>query len=409
MIFDENSYKYVDDIYNCEGKVASLGGGRFKMKDPVFEEQELYLKLEGNAITTTTTHNEIVKDLLKLENQIPIQLLKRVLPKDLDEKSLNLLFFEFCVSVSPLPLPPYESNENFIQSRREIVDQSQHLLHFLYSLLFYQRFSAYAPSSDQRSGSIFVDLLNMMANVLRLGVLQQLVDAVGLIQSLFSMLGKIHHSSPFAIEITSPKFPSASKLKNVGVKFHGGGHGGGFDKQSATLTLPILTINDFCEVILRNLVAFEVEAKLNPATLSHYVKLMSGLIATVNDVRILRRAGIIAGDCSGNEDDVVKMFNELGNASEVSRSDASRATKDSFFDFELRIVEDISGYYESRWMVKAERFMKRYIFPVVQVLMILVVLGLILIVVIRTVCGWFSCPKIMGHSIIKNTAYYNLL
>ncbi|KAG7025194.1 putative UPF0481 protein, partial [Cucurbita argyrosperma subsp. argyrosperma] len=335
------------------------------------------------------------QDLLKLENQIPIQVLKRVLPKDLIE-NLPILFYKFCVFVSPLSLPSADkfttSDDNPFLNLSEILDQSQHLLHFFYALLYYQRFLAYMPSQDYRSGSLFVELLNLLAKVVQVGVVQQLVEAVGLIQSLIGMLGKIHHSSPFETE-TSPGFPSATKLRKVGVKFRGG-DGGGFDDESATLTLPIVTINDFYEVILRNLVAFEVEAKLNPSSLSHYVTLMNGLIATTKDVGILKRAGIIVGGRSGDEDDVVKLFKDLGNVVMKGGFDSEegRSNFESYMNFERRIGEEIMKYYESRWMVKAERFVKRYIFPVLQGLMILVVVVLILIVAIRTVCELHKTP-----------------
>ncbi|XP_023535329.1 putative UPF0481 protein At3g02645 [Cucurbita pepo subsp. pepo] len=373
------------------GSSDRLHNRRYKLELPVFDEQELYLKLEGNM--ATMTRNEILKDLLKLENQIPIQVLKRVLPKDLIE-NLPILFYKFCVFVSPLSLPSADkfttSNDNPFLNLSEILDQSQHLLHFLYALLYYQRFLAYRPSQDYRSGSLFVELLNLLAKVVQVGIVQQLVEAVGLIQSLIGMLGKIHHSSPFETE-TSPGLPSATKLRKVGVKFHGG-DGGGFDDESATLTLPSVTINDFYEVILRNLVAFEVEAKMNPSSLSHYVTLMNGLIATTKDVGILKRAGIIVGGRSGDEDDVVKLFKDLGNVVVKGGFDSEegRSNFESFMNFEGRIGEEIMKYYESRWMVKAERFVKRYIFPVLQGLMILVVVVLILIVAIRTVCAIFD-------------------
>ncbi|XP_022973973.1 UPF0481 protein At3g47200-like [Cucurbita maxima] len=396
------------DEKNDEGSSDWLHNRRHKLELPVFNEQELYLKLEGNM--ATLTRNEILKDLLKLENQIPIQVLKRVLPKDFTE-NLPILFYKFCVFVSPLSLPSADkfttSNDNVFLNLSEILDQSQHLLHFFYALLYYQRFLAYMPSQDYRSGSLFVELLNLLAKVVQVGVVQQLVEAVGLIQSLIGMLGKIHHSSPFETE-TSPGFPSATKLRKVGVKFRGG-DGGGFNDESATLTLPIVTINDFYEVILRNLVAFEVEAKLNPSSLSHYVKLMNGLIATTKDVGILKRAGIIVSGRSGDEDDVVKLFKDLGNVVVKGGFDSEegRSNFESFMNFERRIGEEIVKYYEGRWMVKGERFVKRYVFPVLQGLMILVVVVLILIVAIRTVCGWFSCPKIMGHRIISSA--YDML
>ncbi|XP_022150001.1 putative UPF0481 protein At3g02645 [Momordica charantia] len=135
-----------------KGKVYD--SDRFEFELPVFNEQRLYLNSEENI---TTTQNEIAKDLLKLENQIPIQALKMVLPKNLFKENLPLLFYKFCASVSPLSLPPLD-NPNFLASHNGwfpnlcgILDQSQHLLHFLYTLFLYKRYLAFQQPLQQRS------------------------------------------------------------------------------------------------------------------------------------------------------------------------------------------------------------------------------------------------------------------
>ncbi|KAG6592377.1 putative UPF0481 protein, partial [Cucurbita argyrosperma subsp. sororia] len=71
---------------------------------PSFVEQRLYgCLIEANLMT----QDELVNDVLKHENQIPIFVIKKILPQNLGN-NLHILLFRFCEVVSPKKLPPHD-------------------------------------------------------------------------------------------------------------------------------------------------------------------------------------------------------------------------------------------------------------------------------------------------------------
>ncbi|XP_008459652.2 putative UPF0481 protein At3g02645 [Cucumis melo] len=369
---------------------------------PSFVEQKLYSCLiEGNLMT----HDEIVKDILMLENQIPLLVLKNILPENFSNK-LDLLFFKFCDFVSPIQLPPHDIPE-FMRYRgytdlSQILEQSHHLLHFLYLLILDKSSSIDCPVGMALcSASLVVKLLNVLASVLQIVFLQQLSEAAGLIQTLFGLLGRTGSSSSSTDNnINSPLLiPSAEELQRVGVKLEGNCqdfHNSIRFKQEPRkicLELPTITINAFSEVVFRNLMAFEAATKLNPPCFSYYVALMSWLITTANDVKILKQERIIESH-SCSEEEIVKVFSGLRNVLELHQQSNYKSCTIMNMA-EIQIAKDINCYYESCWKVKARRLVKRYVNPVLKLIFVMVVILLIVVVVVRTFCGWFGCSRIL--------------
>ncbi|XP_038889519.1 putative UPF0481 protein At3g02645 [Benincasa hispida] len=368
---------------------------------PSFVDQKLYSCLiEGNLMT----QDEIIKDILMLENQIPLLVLKNILPDNYGNK-LDLLFFKFCDVVSLKRLPPHDIPEFMVYrgytDLSQILEQSHHLLHFLYLLIMDTSSSPERPVGMALcSASLGVELLNVLASVLQIAFLQQLSEAVGLIQTLFGLLGRAGSSSSSTDQDMNspPLIPSAMELRKVGVQLQGNcldfydSIRFKQEPRKVCLELPTITINDFAEVVFRNLVAFEAATNLNPPWFGYYVALMSGLITTANDVKILKQERIIESH-SGSEEEVVKLFSGLRNVLELhqQRYKSCRIMNMA----ELQIVKDINYYYESCWKVKAKRLVKRYVNPVVKILFVIVVILLIVVVVVGTFCGWFGCSRIL--------------
>ncbi|XP_022925374.1 putative UPF0481 protein At3g02645 [Cucurbita moschata] len=358
---------------------------------PLFVEQKLYCSLiEANLMT----QDELVNDILKLENQIPSFVLKKILPQNLSN-NLHILFFRFCEVVSPKKLPPHDSPQFMRYSGYtdlyQILEQSHHLLHFLYLLILDSSLSIDRPvGMALLRGSFLVELLNALASVLQIAFLQQLSEAVGLIQSLLGLFRRVGSSSSSIGEDMNgpPLIPSAEQLRRVGVKLEGNyedfHESISFEKErrETCLKFPTIVINAFSEVVYSNLVAFEGATKLNPPCFSNYVALMSGLITTIKDVKILKEASIIESHI-GNEEEVVKLFDGLRSVLELKNM------------AEIQMVKDINSYYESCWKVKAKRFIQKYINPMLKVIVLVVVILLIGVVVVRTFCGWFGCLRIL--------------
>ncbi|XP_022925441.1 putative UPF0481 protein At3g02645 [Cucurbita moschata] len=358
---------------------------------PSFIEQKLYCSLiEANLMT----QNELVNDVLKLENQIPIFVLKKILPQNFGN-NLHILFFKFCEVISPKKLPPHD----LIEFKRykdstdvyQILEQSHHLLHFLYLLILDTSSHIRGPCEMADSGGyLFLDFFSVFVSVLQIPTLQQLSEAVGLIQALFGLHGRVWSScSSTGQDRNSPwLIPSAEQLRRVGVLLNGNDKAFHksirFEKERPEpwFKLPTITINAFSEVVFRNLVAFEAATKLNPPYFSNYVVLMSGLITTIKDVKILKEGSIIESH-AGSEEEVVKLFDGLRSVLELKNM------------AELQMVKDINSYYESCWKVKVKRFIQKYINPMLKVIVLIVVILLIGVVVVRMFCRWFGCFRIL--------------
>ncbi|GLJ35866.1 hypothetical protein SUGI_0719870 [Cryptomeria japonica] len=90
--------------------------------------------------------------------------------------------------------------------------------------------------------------------------------------------------------------PSVSSLYSAKVKFlptEGDLTRICFDPATATLYLPKLRLDSNTEVVLRNLVAFVASAAHGALIFTRYTGFRKGIIDTVEDVRMLRKNGII--------------------------------------------------------------------------------------------------------------------
>ena len=66
-----------------------------------------------------------------------------------------------------------------------------------------------------------------------------------------------------------------------------------FDRKTATLHLPTISFDVNTEVILRNLVAYEASNASGPLVFTRYTELMNGIIDTEEDAKFLREKGVI--------------------------------------------------------------------------------------------------------------------
>ncbi|KAI3797474.1 hypothetical protein L1987_32731 [Smallanthus sonchifolius] len=117
--------------------------------------------------------------------------------------------------------------------------------------------------------------------------------------------------------------------------------------------LPCLTLNTDSEVILRNLVAYEMlvpksyESDYYPLT--EYMGLMCRLVVNVDDVKLLKKEKIIKGDL-GN-DEVAKLF--VGMSSYILSLNTDQRTR---LQGMIKLAND--AYY-SRPVMRAYLFLKK--------------------------------------------------
>ncbi|KAL7145031.1 hypothetical protein ABFS83_07G051400 [Erythranthe nasuta] len=147
-------------------------------------------------------------------------------------------------------------------------------------------------------------------------------------------------------------FPCATELKRAGIVIKKLENGEGarsicFNSYRqylwpwAYLYLPVLAVDDNTETILRNLKTYELsqhQSERNRGEVSSYIRVMSDLIQTTSDVRLLEKNGIVQG--SPDDDHVEKLPRIL---SRLSSEDVQLTN-------EFRILRRRIRDYSSPWI-----------------------------------------------------------
>ncbi|KAI3469849.1 hypothetical protein Pfo_026512 [Paulownia fortunei] len=149
---------------------------------------------------------------------------------------------------------------------------------------------------------------------------------------------------PNAVDDRKRIFPCATELKRAGIRIkklkNGGARNIHFKSYYlwAYLYLPALPVDDNTEIIFRNLKTYETCQQLgkNRREVSSYLRVMSDIIQTTKDAKLLEKKGII----QGNSDDVEKL---PGTLSRLSSEDI-RLTN------EFRILRRQIRDYSSPWI-----------------------------------------------------------
>ncbi|KGN52693.1 putative UPF0481 protein At3g02645 [Cucumis sativus] len=377
---------------------------------------------------------EIVCDMVKLENQIPLFVLNEICP----EEPINFLapsLYQFCVSVSPFQLPCFNPRLEcfgFSSYLPEIFDLSHHLLHFLYSLILLipnervvfvaHCFRMDNSSSSSSSVEFLSECLDILGSVINIAFIQQIKETIGLIQRLLRLLSFI--TKPNLAEKTPLLIiPSASDLKSAGFTFKSTKNGilkSNFDETTLTLTLPCIHLDGFTHVLLKNLVAFEAMAELNPPCLANYTALMNGLLRNSKDLKVLEKAEIVHNHLNSEEEAAELFYGVENSTSKLKKGSLLKIHLNSGFNFENGskfiqevessyiemglgdMVERINNCYGNCWRMK----MKKFVSVVYKCFAVLVVVFLIVLVTTRFVCNFLSCPF---GTFMNTTALHQML
>ncbi|KAK2632113.1 hypothetical protein EUGRSUZ_L01981 [Eucalyptus grandis] len=182
--------------------------------------------------------------------------------------------------------------------------------------------------------------------------------------------------------------PTASKLRSVGIKLSlatGGIKTIAFDKKTATLKLPHIDLDATTEVLLRNLVAYEMISQRGSLILTRYTELMYGIIDTSEDLKLLREASIVLNRLN-SDNKVVELFNG------VFKSIGSKSTASELDE----TIRDVNEYYNSTRKVKAYNLMRKYVYSSWKFLTVVATVVLILLMVLETSCSILSCPRLFN-------------
>ncbi|KAL4584593.1 hypothetical protein LXL04_009197 [Taraxacum kok-saghyz] len=385
------------------------------------------------------SHMAILRDLVMVENQIPLFLMKTMLEhqiRDDENKSAS-------VTLKSMLMGLYHELSPFKEQELPDVDieDCDHLLDFLYHMTVPnnkelhieaieiehegimeehgddgdKEESNFAKPSDLRRFLDFIWKILSKSNAALLSIFKKIIFAkpVTVIMKLpwkiFSNLpilkmfkepietmlqnfrdggdGKSKDDSndskvPLIEEI---KIPSVTEMAKAGILFspvNGGIFAINFDTKTSTLYLPVIELDVNSEVYLRNLVAYEACVAAGPLVVARYTELMNGIIDTEEDAKLLSERGIVLNHLKSDKE-VADLWNGM--------SKTVKLTKVPKMD---KVIEDVNKRYAKTWRVKLSRFMKIYVFASWKFLTLLAALFMLFLTFVQAFCSVYSCARV---------------
>ncbi|ERN14279.1 putative UPF0481 protein At3g02645 [Amborella trichopoda] len=382
-----------------------------------------------------SAHNAIVRDLMMMENQIPLFLLRKLLELENNcvsnqaEEAFAAMVSGFCAEISPLKIMAFSAKE---------FAESGHLLEVLYRMMVPrpnakedQEFDQEEPDGiePQRSEPSTTDYCNQIRSLLSslssffssvissppfrrlrsllisrpLKFLLKLPWKILTSLPLFSFLktpieflalsGEKNEdgtSSNKDASISKPPLmeelhiPSVTDLCNAGITLSlstGGISSIQFDPSTGSLSLPSISLDVNSEIILRNLVAFEAASAPGPLIFTRYTELMNGIIDTDKDVALMREKGILVNRLKSDKE-VAELWNG------ISRS--VRLTEVEGLD---RVIEEVNKYYGRSWRVVMAKLVREYVYGWWRGLTVLAAVALLLLTGVQAFCSVYVCRR----------------
>ncbi|KAL6658962.1 hypothetical protein ACP70R_003002 [Stipagrostis hirtigluma subsp. patula] len=191
-------------------------------------------------------------------------------------------------------------------------------------------------------------------------------------------------NSPLAQEIM---IPSVSQLVGCGVRFAPapeGIAGISFDAATATLSLPVITLDGNTEVVLRNLVAYEAVAVRGPLVLARYTELMNGIVDTAKDIKILRQSGVVVNQMKSDKE-AADMWNGMCRATRLSKVPRLDG-----------VIREVNAHRSRTVAARAQKLLSKYVFRSWRILTLLAAVVLLLMTAMQTFCSVYPCSRWFG-------------
>ncbi|XP_019163294.1 PREDICTED: putative UPF0481 protein At3g02645 [Ipomoea nil] len=358
--------------------------------------------------------NILTRDIILLENQIPVVLLKEILnlvelPSPFDEEVFSMLL-RFCQANSPLKI----SNFNDFP-------QPLHLLDLMYHLIVKDKGSESCvevpiqeisvvqkgrcetklivneeEDDDQDEDMLenfeeIVDFVETMGPKPTRMIIKPVKDVTNVIpwttiSGLFRTATKIDGDDED--EITIPSVASLWRYARVRCSpvLQGGICNIKFEEHEATLYLPVITLNSCSEVILRNLVAYEASMLKSTLEFARYVNLMNGIVDTAEDVRMLRQNGVIKDTSTLSDQETADLFNGM-------KRFFTKPDKRSNIEVAIKKVNE---YYDRRMVVRLYRRMKKNADFSWKILALVSFILTLAMLAFQTFCDSYNCTRFWG-------------
>ncbi|KAA8540525.1 hypothetical protein F0562_024556 [Nyssa sinensis] len=371
----------------------------------MLEFLQIYAVKEGKGLTKLSSrmwhlvdisgrrsaHNAILRDMVMLENQIPLFLLRKVKEfqfssLELADNMLLLMLIGLCKELSPFKMaeefpnvqvldrahlldllyhvivPKFEHQSSEITEffdQNEVIKQGEEKPNSSYMKQLLQETWKFLSESDRGPVLLLKRFLlskpvkvilklpwTIISNLPGIRVFKKPIEVL-----FFSQEKEVQpenecsnsnnniNKPPLVEEIT---IPSVSELSEAGVRFlptNGSISTISFNSKTVTLYIPTVCLDMNTEVILRNLVAYETCNASGPLVFTRYTEFMNGIIDTEDDAKLLRERGIILNHLKSDKD-VADLWNGM--------SKSVRLTKVPFLD---KVIEDVNRRFALRIVV----------------------------------------------------------
>ncbi|AES86524.1 hypothetical protein MtrunA17_Chr4g0002901 [Medicago truncatula] len=390
-----------------------------------------------------SAHNAMLKDIVMLENQIPLMVLRKLLEFKLSSKEAadEMLIFMFIGLFKQTS--PFKMIEKFPSIK---VSESAHLLDFFYDMIVpkletgndvtidveIQQEEEQDKGEDENSKGEssyvkqpFNEIWRILSKHIK-GPMKSLNRVVSRplkvlvkfpwkiisnlpggkllkqpVESLFFSKEKgdeekqenensstdLVNKPPLMDEIA---IPSVEQLVLAGVNFlptNGSISSISFDAKTNTFHLPMIRLDVNTEVFLRNLVAYESSVGSGPLVITRYTELMNGIIDSEKDAKILREKGIILNHLKSDQE-VANMWNGMSKSLRLSRV--------PFLD---KTIEDVNKSYNNTMKIKIWKFMKSYVFGSWPVLTFLASMFLLFMTALQAFCSIYTCHRFFDKAL----------
>ncbi|XP_050235176.1 putative UPF0481 protein At3g02645 [Mercurialis annua] len=382
-----------------------------------------------------SAQNAILRDIVMLENQIPLFVLRKILEiqfsdSDLADDMLLFMLSGFLKELSPFKMIKSEAGTSSMQRYSHLLDYLYEMIvpkvelapHEITELLEDHHRGEGEEGSETSSAtysSYVKDFLTHFSKIISkvnkgpFKILKKLIFSRP-IKLVFALPWKILSNLPGFSIIKQPvhyfmsaeekeeiktenendknkpplveeiAIPCVTDLLKSGVRFlptTGNISSISFDPKTVTFHLPIISLDVNSEVVLRNLVAYETSNASGPLVFTRYTELMNGIIDTEEDVKLLREKGVIINRMKRDKE-AADLWNGMNKS--------IRLTKVPFLD---KVIEDVNKHYNGRWIVKTRNFLKSYVFGSWQFLTLLAAIFLLMLTTLQAFCSVYMCSR----------------
>ncbi|CAK9324555.1 unnamed protein product [Citrullus colocynthis] len=379
---------------------------------------------------TKPAHNAVLRDIIMLENQIPLFVLRKMMEFEFesseqsDEILLSMMIGLFT------ELSPFNPTDGIPEIQ---ISDCAHLLDFLYQMITPKskepseiieipneieqspQISSYRKRIAHRSKQFLKRLISFTKRAMQSQHVKTIARLPWTILSTippFAVLkqpaeilffreqqeakeeteSQNPNSNPNAYRVPLTEeitIPSVSELFKAGIRFspsHGGISTITFNAKTGTLYLPTARLDVNTQVTLRNLVAYEASSGLGALVFTRYTELMNGIVDSDEDLRLLRVGGVIVNHLKSDEEGAA-MWNGMSKSIRLSRV------------LELdKVIEEVNEYYNGLWRVKMGRFVKEYIYSSWPLLALMAVAWFLFLIALQAFCSFFSCFRAIPPS-----------